>query len=93
MKVAAGATADQKKKTDDTIKASVDRHDELRQFILDNKLAEDINEAQQFIERLTADDIDVHTVEHMRGMTANDFRSAGFSLRLAKAFALAVKNN
>lgn len=75
------------------IQVSVDRHEELRAFFLKHKLAADEAEVQKFIDQLTADDVDVHTVEHMRRMNADDFRTAGFSLRLSKDIAAAVEQH
>mgnify|MGYP001381378847 CR=1 FL=1 len=84
------ASADGQKEAAEAAQAAVNQHTELREFFIDTKLAADLHEAQQYIDRLTADDIDVHTLEHMRGMTAEDLRSAGFSLRLAKAIAAEI---
>ena len=84
------AMADQKKAADGTLRAAVDQHDELRAFFLEKKLATSELEAQQFIDRLTTREIDVHTLAQLRQLDKNDLRDAGFSMRLSKEIASAL---
>jgi hypothetical protein len=87
------AIADQHSALQVDIQSSVDQHDELREFFTKSGLAANEAEVQQFINRLTHDDIDVHKLAHMRRMTAEDFRAAGFSLRLSKDIAATVQEH
>jgi hypothetical protein len=86
-----GAMADQKQKEQNKIRVAVDAHEELRSFFLAEKLATDEAEAQQFIDRLTAPNVDVHTLEHLRLLDASDLSKAGFSLRHSKQITAALK--
>lgn len=87
------AISDRKKEVLGEIKASVDRHEELRFFFTSSKLAKNEAEVQEFIDLLTKKEIDIHTLEDMRHMTSDDFRTAGFSLRLSKAIVAEVKKH
>lgn len=87
------AISDHKKEVLGEIKASVDRHEELRFFFTHSKLASNEAQVQEFIDLLTQKEIDIHTLEDMRHMTSDDFRTAGFSLRLSKAIVAEVEKH